>query len=203
MPPEYAIDGVFSVKSDVYSFGVLVLEMVSGKRNRGFCHPDHNLSLLGHVSDVNQYNPFWFCFVIFCFKFSDEWFWPYFANFQGFNLISFPPKLTFTSDLNSQAWRLYKEDRQLELIDNSVKESCNPNEVLRSIHVGLLCVQQCPEYRPTMSTVVLMLSSETALPEPKEPGFHTGRHLSEMDSSPIKQEGFSTNGLTITLLEAR
>nr|POE54777.1 g-type lectin s-receptor-like serine/threonine-protein kinase [Quercus suber] len=149
MPPEYAIDGLFSVKSDVYSFGVLVLEIVSGKRNRGFCHPDHNLNLLGH------------------------------------------------------AWRLYMEDRQLELIDKSEKESCNPNEVLRSIHVGLLCVQQCPEYRPTMSTVVLMLSSETALPEPKEPGFHTGRYLSEMDTSPVKQEGSSTNGLTITLLEAR
>ncbi|KAL4619302.1 hypothetical protein ACB092_06G069300 [Castanea dentata] len=149
MPPEYAIDGLFSVKSDVYSFGVLVLEIVSGKRNREFSHPDHSLNLLGH------------------------------------------------------AWRLYKEDRQLELIDNSEKESCNPNEVLRSIHVGLLCVQQCPEYRPTMSTVVLMLSSETALPEPREPGFHTGRYLSEMDSSQIKQEGSSTNGLTITLLEAR
>ena len=53
-----------------------------------------------------------------------------------------------------------------------------------------------------MSTVVLMLSSETALPEPKEPGFHTGRYLSEMDTS-VKQEGSSTNGLTITLLEAR
>jgi serine/threonine protein kinase len=55
MPPEYAIDGIFSVKSDVYSFGVLVLEIVSGKRNRGFYHPDHNLNLLGHVSDVNKY----------------------------------------------------------------------------------------------------------------------------------------------------
>jgi len=49
MPPEYAIDGVFSVKSDVFSFGVLVLEIVSGKTNRGFIHPDHHHSLLGHV----------------------------------------------------------------------------------------------------------------------------------------------------------
>jgi hypothetical protein len=24
--------------------------MVSGNRNRGFCHPDHSLNLLGHVS---------------------------------------------------------------------------------------------------------------------------------------------------------
>ena len=50
MSPEYALDGHFSVKSDVFSFGVLVLEIVSGKKNRGFCHPDQNLNLLGHVS---------------------------------------------------------------------------------------------------------------------------------------------------------
>lgn len=50
MSPEYAIDGIFSVKSDVFSFGVLVIEIISGKRNRLFCHPDHKLNLLGHVS---------------------------------------------------------------------------------------------------------------------------------------------------------
>lgn len=49
MSPEYAIDGKFSVKSDVFSFGVLVLETVSGKKNRGFHHPDHLHNLLGHV----------------------------------------------------------------------------------------------------------------------------------------------------------
>ncbi|KAF7120135.1 hypothetical protein RHSIM_Rhsim13G0166100 [Rhododendron simsii] len=46
---EYAISGLFSVKSDVFSFGVLVLEIVSGKKNRGFYHPDHDLNLLGHA----------------------------------------------------------------------------------------------------------------------------------------------------------
>ncbi|KAL5708688.1 hypothetical protein ACHQM5_019454 [Ranunculus cassubicifolius] len=49
MSPEYAIDGNFSVKSDVFSFGVLVLEIISGKKNRGFWHPDHDLNLLGHA----------------------------------------------------------------------------------------------------------------------------------------------------------
>ncbi|KAK1391465.1 G-type lectin S-receptor-like serine/threonine-protein kinase [Heracleum sosnowskyi] len=49
MSPEYAFDGLFSVKSDVYSFGVSVLEIIAGKRNRGFDHPDHNLNLIGHV----------------------------------------------------------------------------------------------------------------------------------------------------------
>lgn len=49
MSPEYVMDGIFSMKSHVYSFGVLVLEMESAKRNREFRHPDHDLTLLGHV----------------------------------------------------------------------------------------------------------------------------------------------------------
>ncbi|XP_048140196.1 G-type lectin S-receptor-like serine/threonine-protein kinase SD1-1 [Rhodamnia argentea] len=49
MSPEYAFDGKFSVKSDVFSFGVLLLEIVSSKRNRGFQHPKHHHTLLGHA----------------------------------------------------------------------------------------------------------------------------------------------------------
>ncbi|KAG6385523.1 hypothetical protein SASPL_154359 [Salvia splendens] len=48
MSPEYVVDGMFSVKSDVFIFGVIVLEIVSGKRNRGYVHSDHRLNLLGH-----------------------------------------------------------------------------------------------------------------------------------------------------------
>ena len=54
MPPEYAVDGLFSIKSDVFSFGVLVLEILSGKKNRGFVHQDHSHNLLGHVSRKNK-----------------------------------------------------------------------------------------------------------------------------------------------------
>ncbi|XP_076890254.1 G-type lectin S-receptor-like serine/threonine-protein kinase At4g27290 [Bidens hawaiensis] len=49
MAPEYTIDGIYSVKSDVFSFGVLLLEIVSGKKNRGFRHADHDLNLVGHA----------------------------------------------------------------------------------------------------------------------------------------------------------
>jgi len=51
MSPEYAMDGIFSVKSDVFSYGVLLLEIVSGRRNRGVYSYSNNQSLLGHVSD--------------------------------------------------------------------------------------------------------------------------------------------------------
>ena len=50
MAPEYAIDGLFSVKSDVFSFGILLLEILSGKKNRGFIHPGQSLNLVAHVS---------------------------------------------------------------------------------------------------------------------------------------------------------
>ena len=37
------------------------------------------------------------------------------------------------------------EGRSLELIDASMGGTCNRSEVLRSIHVGLLCVQRSPD----------------------------------------------------------
>ncbi|KAG4968077.1 hypothetical protein JHK87_033728 [Glycine soja] len=51
MPPEYAARGHFSVKSDVFSYGVIVLEIVSGKKNRDFSDPEHYNNLLGHNFD--------------------------------------------------------------------------------------------------------------------------------------------------------
>ncbi|KAF3619433.1 Receptor-like serine/threonine-protein kinase SD1-8 [Capsicum annuum] len=150
MFPEYAEEGKFSVKSDVFSFGVLVLEILSGKRNRGFFHPDHHHNLLGHV------------------------------------------------------WIHFKEGRVLEVINTHLKELCNLSEVQRSVHVGLLCVQQCPEDRPSMSSVVLMLSSDIPLPSPKEPGFFTSRsQFGEVNSSSSKLGEHSGNELSITLLDAR
>ncbi|KAJ1409568.1 S-locus glycoprotein domain [Sesbania bispinosa] len=47
MPPEYAMEGLFSEKSDVYSFGVLLLEIVSGRRNTSFHNNEESLSLVG------------------------------------------------------------------------------------------------------------------------------------------------------------
>ncbi|XP_075669235.1 G-type lectin S-receptor-like serine/threonine-protein kinase At4g27290 isoform X2 [Castanea sativa] len=49
MAPEYAIDGLFSVKSDVFSFGILLLEILSGKKNRGFIRPSQSLNLVAHA----------------------------------------------------------------------------------------------------------------------------------------------------------
>lgn len=34
MPPEYIMTGILSMKTDVYSYGVLMLEIISGNKNR-------------------------------------------------------------------------------------------------------------------------------------------------------------------------
>lgn len=44
------MDGIFSVKSDVFSFGVIVLETVSGRKNRGIYNYMHHKNLIGYVS---------------------------------------------------------------------------------------------------------------------------------------------------------
>ncbi|XP_065862210.1 G-type lectin S-receptor-like serine/threonine-protein kinase At4g27290 isoform X2 [Euphorbia lathyris] len=48
MSPEYISYGIYSGKSDVFSFGVLVLEIICGMSNRGFCNKHNHLNLLGH-----------------------------------------------------------------------------------------------------------------------------------------------------------
>ncbi|KAG6505828.1 receptor-like serine/threonine-protein kinase SD1-8 [Zingiber officinale] len=49
MSPEYIMNGIFSIKSDVFSFGVLVLEIISGKRNRDADQSMEQLNLLGNM----------------------------------------------------------------------------------------------------------------------------------------------------------
>ncbi|KAL2327803.1 hypothetical protein Fmac_021230 [Flemingia macrophylla] len=57
----------------------------------------------------------------------------------------------------------------MELLDEVLGEQCIPSEVIRCIQVGLLCVQQRPEDRPNMSSVVLMLNGDKLLPKPMFP----------------------------------
>ncbi|XLT31619.1 hypothetical protein HN873_062911, partial [Arachis hypogaea] len=95
------------------------------------------------------------------------------------------------------AWDLWKQGRSLELVDESLKDSWNLSEVERCIHIGLLCAQQYPHDRPTMSSVVLMLGSDFDLPLPEIPTFFIVEPFDASSSSTGK------NDLSITEMEAR
>ena len=64
-------------------------------------------------------------------------------------------------------------------------------------------MQQRPEDRPSMSSVVVVLGSKSALPQPKKPGFFLEKKPNEAHGFSSKQELPSINEITNTLLEAR
>ncbi|XP_019170713.1 PREDICTED: cysteine-rich receptor-like protein kinase 25 [Ipomoea nil] len=49
MFPEYAMHGEFSVKSDVFSLGVILLEIITGKKNRNISKGNRTVDLLGYA----------------------------------------------------------------------------------------------------------------------------------------------------------
>ncbi|ONI18607.1 hypothetical protein PRUPE_3G226300 [Prunus persica] len=77
-----------------------------------------------------------------------------------------------TFSLISYAWKLWTENKVLELMDKTLDESCNKSQFIQCVNVGLLCVQEDPVDRPAMSNVLTMLDSEIAIsPTPKQPAF--------------------------------
>ncbi|XP_057544116.1 G-type lectin S-receptor-like serine/threonine-protein kinase At1g11300 isoform X2 [Amaranthus tricolor] len=150
MSPEYAMGGRFSEKSDIFSLGVLLLEIISGRKNR----------------IVLEYEP---------------------------------------CGLLIHAWKLWKENNMLSLIDSTVLDACFQDEILKCIQLGLLCVQEFPEDRPTISALITMLdvTDITDLPHPKQPGF-TQRQACASDGLPHHgEEHFTLNHLSFTDVSGR
>ncbi|KAF3591189.1 hypothetical protein DY000_02026673 [Brassica cretica] len=74
-------------------------------------------------------------------------------------------------DLVTYAWRLWREETPLELVDQTILENFPAEEVTRCIHIALLCVQHEPTDRPHVSTIVSMLTSTTIISHvPQTPG---------------------------------
>eukprot|EP00252_Welwitschia_mirabilis_P021334 TRINITY_DN5455_c1_g2_i2.p1 TRINITY_DN5455_c1_g2~~TRINITY_DN5455_c1_g2_i2.p1 ORF type:complete len:677 (+),score=37.45 TRINITY_DN5455_c1_g2_i2:95-2125(+) len=69
-------------------------------------------------------------------------------------------------------WRLYQNGNLMEIIDETLGETHIQDQILRFIHIGLLCTQADSSLRPSMSIVILMLSSRSVtLPHPTIPAF--------------------------------
>ena len=75
-----------------------------------------------------------------------------------------------------QAWNSWKEGTSSKLIDPMLRTGSRP-EIVRCIHIGLLCVQQNIGDRPTMAAVIQMLTSNSVdLPVPSQPAFFMYKH---------------------------
>ena len=85
-----------------------------------------------------------------------------------------------------QAWRSWRDGTASTLIDLTMS-STSIRDMMRCIHIGLLCVQEDLNDRPTMASVVLMLSSSTiTLAVPSEPAFFM--HTAKIAEKPLFEE---------------
>ncbi|KAM3239099.1 Cysteine-rich receptor-like protein kinase 10 [Capsicum annuum] len=114
-------------------------------------------------------------------------------------------------DLLSYVWKNWRDGTPLNIIDPTFAESYSRNEVMQCIHIGLLCVQEDVNERPTMESVVLMLNSYSITKRaPQQPAFFF-RSRSEMlpikglesDQSTSKSMPLSVNEVSITEMEPR
>ncbi|OVA08774.1 Protein kinase domain [Macleaya cordata] len=103
------------------------------------------------------------------------------------------------------AWELWNGDKKQLLIDPTLlPEQIFEEEIFRCIHVGLLCVQEFANDRPTMRTTLSMLISEIpTLPTPKQPAFTERQVSPQPNSSQRSQKSCSVNNVTITDVDGR
>ncbi|KAL6844012.1 hypothetical protein ACP4OV_025685 [Aristida adscensionis] len=134
--PEYATERHLTLKCDIYSFGVVLLETISGERNRT------------------------------------------------------------TPMLLNNAWESWNQRKVNELLDSAVAQP-EPEllyELERCVQIGLLCVQQSPEERPTMSAVVAMLNNyNSTIRPPKRPIVDSKTGSPFREANPSTQEASSSH----------
>ncbi|KAJ1272792.1 hypothetical protein BS78_06G228600 [Paspalum vaginatum] len=70
-------------------------------------------------------------------------------------------------------WQLYEENQPLDMVDPKLA-NFNSDEVLRALHIALLCTQGSPHQRPSMSRAVSMLVGDVEVREMvKKPNYIT------------------------------
>jgi len=189
MAPEYAMRGHYSIKSDVFSFGVLILEILTGMRSSGSFNIEQSVDLLSLVS--HSIIPKLSTQVI-CLK-----------NANGIPILT-------------QVWEHWTTGTIVEIMDPSLRGKAPAEQMLKCVHIGLLCVQDNPVDRPMMSTVNVMLSSGTvSLQAPLKPVFFIPKSgyystvysesypTASQSTGNIKSGAMSPNEVSITELEPR
>ncbi|PRQ31241.1 putative protein kinase RLK-Pelle-DLSV family [Rosa chinensis] len=85
-------------------------------------------------------------------------------------------------DLLSYAWRNWMDNTILNIIDPMLTAGAR-SEIIRCIHIGLLCVQENMNDRPTMAAVVSMLNSHSlTISVPSRPPYYW-HYNTDLDTS--------------------
>lgn len=66
-----------------------------------------------------------------------------------------------------QTWELYERKELVALVDTALAGNFDAEEACRFLKIGLLCTQDTPKLRPSVSTVVRMLMGEKNIDDNK------------------------------------
>ncbi|KAL1222898.1 G-type lectin S-receptor-like serine/threonine-protein kinase [Cardamine amara subsp. amara] len=115
-----------------------------------------------------------------------------------------------SSNLVGHIWRLWEKGEATEIKDKLIdEETYDESEVLKCIHIGLLCVQENASDRPDMSSVIFMLGHNAIdLPSPTHPAFTAGRNRNVKNGGssgnwPSGETGSTINDVTLTDVQGR
>ena len=97
---------------------------------------------------------------------------------------------------------MWNDDNGMALVDPAIWDPCFQMEILRCIHVGLLCMQELARDRPIVSTIISMLNGEIVdLPTPKQPAFMERQIASNTELA--QQDRFSIYNVTVSTVFGR
>ncbi|KAG8383210.1 hypothetical protein BUALT_Bualt05G0160800 [Buddleja alternifolia] len=92
-----------------------------------------------------------------------------------------------------KAWKHFQQRAVEELFDpnlmlHNYHNNIVKNDILRVVHVGLLCTQEIPSLRPSMSKALEMLVKKEELPAPTSPPFmdENTMELIDMSENPLR-----------------
>lgn len=118
--------------------------------------------------------------------------------------ISSTDNIKGSPGLVAYAWRLWNEGNASDLMDSSISESCVLDQALLCVHVGLLCVQDDPNRRPLMSSVVSILENgSVSLPTPDKPAYLAENIWNRGLGLEGDDVHNSRNSMTMTVLQGR
>ncbi|GFQ04755.1 g-type lectin s-receptor-like serine/threonine-protein kinase at1g11330 [Phtheirospermum japonicum] len=110
-------------------------------------------------------------------------------------------------NLLGHVWKMWKENNVAVVIDQRISSPSYLEEVVRCTHIGLLCVQEVPQDRPSMSSVLSMLRSEIIeLPKPNQSAFvlnSTHSPTGTSSSQPSQKSSSSLNTVTLSVFDGR
>lgn len=99
-----------------------------------------------------------------------------------------------------QAWQSWCDTKGVSIVDEALGDSYSSKEAMRCTHIALLCVQDHPKDRPTISQIGYMFNNDYHLQYPKQPTFTNALNK---DQRLMSHCAFSMNEATQTTMEGR